>query len=200
MTTQEMIGKILTRETERDAIHIAVFPATAGHELEPGQHVGLKDGRATGLKPLLGIVDPFLKGTVPAGAHFWLFLYPNTVTGMRHHWSLAAFDGHPGQPVASTSIEASEKWLRDFIASADCPSYEVVMAAAVGEHKKNADPSNDPDGYPNYYNSQNDGEYLHFGGRDAHGDIPPEFWDHVEVVSGQKIPSGWRARHFSCSC
>jgi hypothetical protein len=47
---------------------------------------------------------------------------------------------------------------------------------------------------------RNDGEYLFFAGRDAHGEIPPEFWDHVEVVTGKKIGPEDRAQYFSCSC
>jgi hypothetical protein len=42
--------------------------------------------------------------------------------------------------------------------------------------------------------------YLNFVGRDAHGEIPPEFWDHVEVVTEKKIPTNKRASYFSCGC
>ena len=35
---------------------------------------------------------------------------------------------------------------------------------------------------------------------DAHGDIPEEFWGHVENVLGRKIPARRRAKYFTCSC
>lgn len=200
--TQAKLGKLVVGEEQRDAVHIAVIPAVAARRLSPGQHVGLtEDGQASGLVDAIGVVDPFLTEVVLAGETFWLFLYPNTVTSLRHHWTHPRFDDDRTKRLGiRTAKMISEAWLRTFIASSDCPDYDTVMNAATGHHERNADPSQDPKEYPGYWNSRNDGEYLHFGGRDAHGPIPPEFWDHVEVVTGQPIPPGWRASSFSCSC
>lgn len=41
-------------------------------------------------------------------------------------------------------------------------------------------------------------EYLHFNGRDAHGEIPDEFWTHLEIATGKKPPH--KPKYFSCSC
>jgi hypothetical protein len=82
-------------DRRRDAVHIAVAPATAAERLAPGQHVGLVRERDLELvgpcDSPLGVVDPFLTGVVEPGQRFWLFLYPGTVTGLRHVWTHPAF-------------------------------------------------------------------------------------------------------------
>lgn len=83
------LGKLVSEnEHRRDAIHIAMAPVTAPTQLVPGQHVdanGNPDGKH------VGIVDPFLTKPIKAGERFWLCLYPDTVTGIRHIWSHPAF-------------------------------------------------------------------------------------------------------------
>ena len=43
----------------------------------------------------VGIVDPFLKEPVEPGERFYIFLFPNTVTGLRHVWTHPAFMTRP---------------------------------------------------------------------------------------------------------
>jgi hypothetical protein len=102
--------------------------------------------------------------------------------------------------VMSEETAAAVTWLRDMSKNYDCPAFHVLVAAATGNHHENADPKEDPPEYPGYYCSENDGKYLHFGGTDAHGPIPPEFWDHVQRATGKPIPGRLRAASFSCSC
>lgn len=183
----ETLGTIIDESQKRDAIHLAVEPVIAGQTLAPGEDVGLitigGDSRAYRVKDehKLGIVDPFLKNPVRTGERFWLVVYPRQIHSLRHVWTHPAFPDEPALADLKPSRETSEKWLRDFIQTADCPDYETVIAKAI-----NNDSWSD--------------EYLHFDGQDAHGEIPPEFWDHVEVVTGKKIPGPQRASHFSCSC
>lgn len=89
----QTLGTIIGENEKRDAIHLAVEPATAAHPLSPGQDVGRLSGGAYGAcdKPL-GIVDPFLKGRVFTGDRFWLVLYPRQVTSLRHVWTHPAFE------------------------------------------------------------------------------------------------------------
>jgi hypothetical protein len=183
------IGSILQPHERRDAIHIAVAPVIAARALTPGQHIGLTaDGKASteaGIK--IGIVDPFLSRNVNAGERFFLFLYPQTVTSLRHEWTHPAF-------TSTEEKDRSELWLRTFVARSDCPDYETVIAAASGERIPVIDEAYGPEPYVN------DGEYLIFHGRDAHASIPPEFWTNLEIVTGKQIPTDKRATAFSCSC
>src|SRR4029077_11817181 len=82
-------------DRRRDAIHIAVAPVTAAVRLAPGQHVGLvreDNVEWVGLcDHAIGVVDPFLAEAVEPGQRFWLFLYPGTITGLRHVWTHPAF-------------------------------------------------------------------------------------------------------------
>lgn len=89
--------------------------------------------------------------------------------------------------------QSSVEWLRSFVDRADCPGMLTTFAAATGHHDEN-------DGGDGYMRSSRWDEYLHFGGIDAHGEIPPEFWDHVQIVSGKPIDQADRASDFSCSC
>ncbi len=177
------LGTFIGGAEKRDAIHLAVEPVIAGDTMRPGDHVTVTEGVATLTDPGkgLGIVDPFLPGLVRKGQRFWFVMYPRAVHSLRHVWTHPAFPDAEVAVAASEvpgmgSKEYSEKWLRDFCENSDCPSYEVTLAAAAAC----------------------DEEYLMFDGRDAHGDIPDEFWDHVETVIGRKVTT--RASFFSCNC
>lgn len=177
----ETLGFTIDENQKRDAIHIAVEPVLAAQILRPGQDVGFVEGGVGPCDNPVGIVDPFLKVQVNKGQHFWLLVYPRQITSLRHVWTHPAFPEASLDATGSNKTE-SEAWLRNFIDSANCPGYEEVIAAAV----------NNGDSW--------DSQYLHFNGSDAHGEIPPEFWRHVEIVTGRTIPHSARASYFSCSC
>lgn len=93
----ELVGKLLTGDPGRDAIHIAIAPAVAATALDPGDWVGfVSEGDfmtvSTTATRKLGIVDPFLRHAVKPGEKFFVFLKPQTTTGLRHVWS------HPAYP------------------------------------------------------------------------------------------------------
>lgn len=176
----------------RDAVHVAVIAIKAPGNLMPGDHVDKHGGTDD---DLVGIVDPFLKDGVEKGQRFWLYLYPRTITSLHHSWTHPAFEddiASPDEDIPQSLAEQkakSEAWLRNFIANSDCPSYETLMAGLRGEVPDEL--------YGPIYVEAGD-EYLSINGQDASGTIPPEFWDHAEVILGKKFPS--RPTYFSCSC
>jgi hypothetical protein len=90
------LGSLITDgDRRRDAVHVAVAPVTAAGRLVPGQHVGFIHAGNTEIVGAstspIGIVDPFLCEDVQQGQRFWLFMYPNTVTSLRHVWTHPAF-------------------------------------------------------------------------------------------------------------
>ncbi len=96
------LGELVTDgDRRRDAVHIAIAPVTAAENMEPGQHVGFVPAGQTEIvgacdeEQYIGIVDPFLTTSIRAGERFWLFLYPNTVTSLRHYWTHPAFAAKP---------------------------------------------------------------------------------------------------------
>jgi len=122
---QPVLGQVITTNVQRDAIHIAILPVTAYSPLSPGQHVYFCVAGNTefvnGCPPedAIGIVDPFLTYSVEKGEQCWVFMMPNTITGLRHEWT------HPALEQESRAI--SEFWLRDFAAKQDGLSYEDMM-------------------------------------------------------------------------
>lgn len=182
----------------RDAVHVAVIAVKVLGGTWAGGHVGIEQTESgyiasPQLTPHVGIIDPFINSRIEEGSRCWLYLYPRTITGLSHVWTHPAFpDAKP-----TTEKEKSENWLRQFIAGADCPNYEGMMEIlgkiAKGETRGQFG-SDDSD---NYWRLED--EYLHFNGTNAHGDIPPEFWQHASVVAGVKI-KGEMPTYFSCSC
>ncbi len=92
------LGETPTEDARRDAVHVAVAPVIAARTLQPGWHVGLdENGQAYSptcdrrTEETVGIVDPFLDHWVDKGERFWLWLYPNTVTSLRHCWTHPSF-------------------------------------------------------------------------------------------------------------
>jgi hypothetical protein len=172
----ETLGTIITEKEKRDAIHLAVENTRAAVKLLPGQDVGV-DGTAN--NPV-GIVDPFLKSPVMPGEWFWLVVYPRQINSLRHVWTHPAF---PDEPMIHNSTESkttSEQWLRDFANNRDgCPEYETLVATAAAHE-------------------ENGGNSLCFVDYMVYGEIPPEFWNHIEVVTGKKIKN--RPTYFTCSC
>jgi hypothetical protein len=177
METLQTLGKIIEGPAERDAIHIAVAPVVAGERLYPGQHIGLSNparGIASSKTTPIGIVDPFLAGPAFPDQQFWLFLYPGSITSLRHEWTHSAF------VVGGIDKEASRIWLEAYAQETSVGSIEKLIGAAKDwiEHE----------------------EYLCEGGRYEGVYTSDEFWPHFEVYTGIIVPVEKRDNFFTCSC
>jgi hypothetical protein len=195
------LGQLIDESQQRDAIHIAVAPVVAAEKIYPADDIGfVTEGDTTRVSTAaankIGIVDPFLKKPVQPEQRFFMFLYPQTITSLRHDWTHPAFEseakrqfpslGDPMDDIRDRSRERSEAWLRDFCRnSVDAPAYEHMMNAIQCQG-----------GYGD--GGYLDGDHLLIHGNDASGSIPDEFWDHVEIVLGKKFDV--RPTYFSCSC
>jgi hypothetical protein len=175
------IGKVLVGSEQRDAIHIAIAPVVAEMTLSPGWHVGLTDdGKATiNATAKVGIVDPFLRDIVKEGERFYLFLYPNTVTSLRHEWTHPAFG--PSTPPKGTK-EESERWLMEYAKKQNCYDEPELAFGRLINGLKTGD--------------------LFFHGSNLHGrydlDNEEELKEHAERYLGIEINFG--RFEFSCSC
>lgn len=199
MTGDIGIGKIIDRERHRDAIHVAVAPIEAAHELRPGDRIGIHEGKAFGtafglIQPI-GIVDPFLTHLVLPGQRFYMFLFPGSITSLRHEWEHPAFGKEAPAPTAPAAEKAaSEKWLREYARRVN-PYYAA------------------PDGY--YYEKTGKdesyeilmddlaGNTITYHGVDMHSRSElideKELQHHASVVLGRPVNfDGFE--YFSCSC
>lgn len=171
---EPMLGLLIEGEAKRDAIHVALAPVTSDEILNPGQRVSLVEGSSDKVKAsnanTVGIVDPFLKGTVQPGQRFWLCLYCKTVTSLRHQWTHPAF---PEEVIVGS--DSSVQWIRRYAADLGF-SYDEIMDGAR-EHLAS-------------------GDHMSTGDNDVGTD--PEFWTHFEIVTGRKVEG--RPSFFSCSC
>lgn len=180
------LGTIIGAEQKRDAIHIAVEPVVAAHILRPGEHVGFVGGKkevGVSKKPI-GIIDPFLTSPVLAGQTAWLFVYPRQITSLRHVWAHPAFGDEgavplPLQDTKEREKAESESWMDDYANSIHVYREELVRHAC------------------DYLDN---GEYWIEDGRFEGMDVPDEFWDHLEKITGRTVPADERGHFFSCSC
>ena len=101
------LGQLITDgDRRRDAVHVAIAPVTAGEDMAPGATVCFAQGSIEVVynypcfhredpeiyKDLsVGVVDPYLTKTVKKGERFYVFLFPGTVTSLRHVWTHPSF-------------------------------------------------------------------------------------------------------------
>lgn len=182
------LGQLITEEVSRDAIHIAIIPVRATEILRPGQHVGLQSGSelfvGKKFKPHVGIVDPFLTRPVKKDDIFYLCLYQNTITGMRHTWEHPSFNRPKDIIPIKTETDLAKEGLNE-VAMVTGVSYERLYSALELYAK-----------YDNYTNNGDNEDYKNVSDYDR-----LRMWECFETLSGLKNPDkGYNCIPFSCSC
>lgn len=186
------LGRIITTEQHRDAVHIAVAPVTAACVLCAGEHVKLDtDGRARvgHINDCIGIVDPFLRERINIGERFWLYLYPGSITSLRHEWEHPAFEKET-KADAENPKAASEAWMKAWAIRHMSEDYYGDW-----EDDKRPERLSDEQAYANAIragHNMNVGPY-----EDARDHIDKEWWSHWEIITGK---AGQRGDYFSCAC
>lgn len=178
MENKPILGELLKGGEERDAIHIAILPVTAGDYIAPGQRIYVKpDGWANASGNPNAVADPFLPGQVYPGQKFYALLFPYTIESLRHEWV------HPEFPKAqdSSSWSGAEAWLREF-ADDHYVGFDEMMKAADDLVKGHSDTMD-----------------ICFG-MDVDYSERIEFWEHYGQLRNQFIPNSVREEYFSCSC
>lgn len=191
--TTRRIGKLLLGPDQRDAIHVAVAPVMAAVLLHPGEHVGIVGGEATpATADQIGIVDPFLRQPVARGEWFYLFLYPGTITSLRHEWVHPAFGIQAETPKVDDKKVASVAWLTAWAKKHMGTDY-------YGPKDANGNPRKftDSEALANAVKAGND---MHIGPFESARDhIDNEWWDHWCNITGETAGNK-RGEYFSCSC
>lgn len=187
------VGKKLPEYVERDAIHIAVLPVVLGPPVldiylsgDPVRFIGDSTILVTQCDEhdsnSIGIIDPFIKEPPKEGDRVFVFMYPGTITGLRHQWShpMVNDDTTPRSDLSALR-RVSELWLREF-AARWCFDYdELIRDAASSGHR------------------------VLCAGRDMYGDLSDSekamFWNHLSLVVGKVIDEEHReATIWRCAC
>lgn len=185
------IGHIIETEQQCDAIHMAIAPVEAGDRMSPGEHIGMLNGRASyAFTPHIGVVDPFLRDEVREGSRFWLFLYPGSITGLRHEWNHPAFAQKQAVPASeripsvTTAKSDSERWMREW-------AVEHMGADYYGDHPMSESVA--------FERAIRAGETMSVGSNEdaRDGFIDSTWWNHWETITGK---TGDHKGFFRCAC
>lgn len=191
---QDTVGHILTSIQGRDAIHVPVLSVVAQVKLSPGEDVGADGTR----NDPIGIVDPFLTKRVEPGEIFWLFIYPRTISTLRHVWD------HPKVASEFGIVKSSNNKLpiKEVNPHTNLP-YTREQELALDSIKTYSeilgidDVNTLIDAGLEYIK---DGEYLCIGGLLEGLYTEDQFWDNLSVLIGKEIKNDDRGNFFTCSC
>jgi hypothetical protein len=177
MTTEPNIGELATGAERRDAIHVAIIMRTATEVLAPNQPVDA-EGTSKGRK--VGFVDPILRYDVQPGQKYWMWLYPRTVTSLRHVWTHPAFSEEEPMKANSQQVADAIEWLTDYAKECEI-TYSELLEATNGYLKSGE----------SYCLGTDTPDRVHYDRR--------EFWRNWEIVTGRRAADN-EATFFQCAC
>lgn len=177
MSNEIKLGQLLRGAEQKDAIHMALAPIIAHRALQPGEHIGVKNGvESSDVYEKIGIVDPFLKSVVRKGEKFYILLYQYSVTGMRHEWEHPYF-----VKVKSPEMSPSVAWLTHY-ASIFGLNYQGLIDAC------------------NDYLDTGSDFCLGDDTPDEAWSDNEEMWKHFEIVTNTVVENDKRNNFFRCAC
>lgn len=189
----DTLGSIISPKEKRDAIHLAVEPATAGQLLQAGDHVSFVNGKSFKTKTGkgVGIVDPFLTEEVEEGEMFWLVVYPRQISSLRHVWE------HPLFPLSGetdTKVETKQSTPAPIMQQAarnhDSEAFIASLAENLGVTYEELMFAADS------YGKHDD--YWVKGGQFEGESVGTDFWVHYYKITGEPFQD--HGNFLSCSC
>lgn len=205
----DTLGTIIGPHEKRDAIHLAVEPMQAGQELEPGARVIIGTDRKlynewewrkadvpSGTKPI-GIVDPFIEGTVYRNQWVWLVLMPRTIRSLRHVWEHPQFPSALPEVIRDKGEAVDPEKLHKTLLLIEEPNAVAVQTIRNVANTLGVEYDDLIERAKDYVNH---GEYWIEGGRFEGEYIPEDFWPAFTQVTGIKVPEQDQSSFLSCSC
>ena len=179
--TLETFGTILKSELPKDAVHVACISAQAHGYLQPGMHVGYRNGVVDVKGDKIGIVDPFLAQPVQFGQFVWIFLYPRTVTGLRHEWEHPSIALAPYIPPLTDTEEPlrPEVYLRKEAELLGLSYAELMQGARE-------------------YSTT--GKAWYTGDEEIYLSDDTMFWEMYRLHTGEKVNENHGVSFFRCAC
>lgn len=191
------LGALCGPKDQRDAIHIAIVPVTAGEPIWAGALLKFAPGSQEVVMPCntrkfaVGIADPFIEGGIEKGRRFYMCMFPYTITSLRHEWTHPAFTeptvetaGARGERVrqVTAALMGDEKWLREFAERVEVTYEELIKSA----HE---------------YLDRGEYHVLPYTTPDISEERTRKFWENFQAVTGRVVEEKHKEQmFFSCSC
>lgn len=218
------LGRVITTPQQRDATHVAVVPMTLPCAMSPGEHVLIANGVPFVVPPGQGhgIIDPFLVHGAQAGDTVWIWMYPGSITSLRHDFTHPALDNQstppPTPPLPKPAARPKKQTRRPKVPLAAPTRPEHISEADAKEameqvRRERVGPSEDwIKGYADDLGVSYDelmegargfvagGGYMCRGAEFEGVYTADEFWDHYEVATGTTVAPDRKRSFFSCAC